>query len=273
MLGRLPEFPHVCGPDRDSPLDVDAAAAAIDDLQTGLALEDAAQGFKAVAAETAARAVRSMAASLGVDAAQHGLVAFGGAGPGHACAIAEALGIKTVIIPRLAGVFSAVGIGRSSRRAEQVAIVHTSIRDALDQALRALPFDGEVTARIAARHRGTSHVLEIDLVDGAASDDTALSPDQRAAFDAAHADRFGFARPDQSVEALEVRVSVEAQPPCTVGIRLTLTTRDNHPSLVRDVAICPVARHDPSGWSPGPRHLDRRRMHGHRRSGMAGDGR
>ena len=213
VLGRLPEFPHVCGPDRDSPLDVDAAAAAIHDLQTGLALEDAAQGFKAVAAETAARAVRSMAASLGVDAAQHGLVAFGGAGPGHACAIAEALGIKTVIIPRLAGVFSAVGIGRSSRRAEQVVIVHTSIRDALDQALRALPFDGEVTARIAARHRGTSHVLEIDLVDGSAADDTALSPDQRAAFDAAHAARFGFARPDQPVEALEVRVSVEAQPP------------------------------------------------------------
>ena len=213
VLGRLPDFPHVCGPDRNASLDRDAAAAAIQDLHTGLSLEDAAQGFKDVAAETAARAVRGMAASLGVDVAQHGLVAFGGAGPGHACAVAEALGITVVIIPRLAGVFSAVGIGRSSRRAERVAVVNTSIRDALEHAHQALPFSGDVRIRLAARHRGTSHVLEVELTHEDAPEDAELSPEHRAAFDAAHAARFGFARPDQEVEALEVRISVEAPPP------------------------------------------------------------
>ena len=213
VLGRLPDFPHVCGPARDAPLDTAAAATAIRALNAGLALEDAAQGFKDVAAETAARAVRSMAASLGVDTAQHGLVAFGGAGPGHACAIAEALGITTVVIPRLAGVFSAVGIGRSSRRAERVTVIHTSLRDALQQALEALPFAGKTVARVAARHVGTSHVLEVPVSLEDASKNTDLSPEQRAAFDDRHAARFGFSRPDQDVEVLEVRVSVEATPP------------------------------------------------------------
>jgi len=213
VLGRLPRFPQVCGPNRDAPLDPIASANAIQSLNTGLSLENAAQGFKDVAAETAARAVRAMAASLGVDTAQHGLVAFGGAGPGHACAIAEALGITTVIIPRLAGVFSAVGIGRSSRRTERVAIIHTSVRDALQQAQKALPFEGKITARVAARHVGTSHVLEINLTPEEATQNTCLSPEQRREFDAAHTARFGFARPDQDVEALEVRISVDAPPP------------------------------------------------------------
>jgi 5-oxoprolinase (ATP-hydrolysing) len=99
VLGRLPMFPAICGPERDRPLDVEAAHRALQALDPSRSVEAIAIGFREVAAETMARAVRRLAASLGVDPRAHGLVAFGGAGPAHACAIAERLGIDTVVVP------------------------------------------------------------------------------------------------------------------------------------------------------------------------------
>jgi 5-oxoprolinase (ATP-hydrolysing) len=144
-----------------------------------------------------ARAVRRLAASFGVDPGAHGLVAFGGAGPAHACGIAERLGIDTVVVPFLAGAFSAVGIGAAARRAAITApVVGGDVARARSEARARLPFPGNVTERLALRFVGTSTVLEAEL------------DDPIAAFHRAHRERFGFER-DGEIEALEIRLTVE----------------------------------------------------------------
>jgi len=207
VLGRLPEFPHVCGESRSEPLNVKAAQEAIAHLSPGLGIEESAAGFKRVAAEIAAKAVRSLAASRGVDPASHALVAFGGAGPGHGCAIAEALGIRTVIVPRMAGVFSAVGVGLARRRDEVVVPISISITDAIHKSLRLLPFDGKTTIQIACRHEGTQHTLSVNALD---EQPDALTEEQIEQFHEIHEQRFGFSRRNLSVEAIEVRLVVES---------------------------------------------------------------
>ena len=250
VLGRLPDFPSVCGPDRCQGLDRGAARQAIMAAAPGLEPEPAAEGFKRVAAETAARAVRALAAARGVDPAEHALVAFGGAGPGHATTIARALGIRTVLIPRLAGVFSAVGIGHAPRRAEAVVPIFGPIDDAVDRARAALPFVGRTTPRLAIRHRGTQHPIEIPVLPGRTGKD--LSEDEQRRFHRAHRHRFGFDRTAIPLEAVEVRSAVE-QPAPTPPLRLPdpepvpRTTRAWFGEWL-DVPVVPIHRaHDTEG--------------------------
>lgn len=201
VLGRLSDFPPVCGPDRDAGLDAEAARIAVASLDPARPVESVAEGYRAVGQEAMAAAVRSLCARLGVDPAMHALVAFGGAGPAYACGVARRLGIRKVVIPGLASVFSAVGVGRGQRRAEVVVPVEGGIEQALAHAHALLPFVGRVAARVAMRHVGTRATLEV----------SAENPSEcRAAFDRAHAEQFGAARPDLAVEAVEVRVAVEA---------------------------------------------------------------
>ena len=101
VLGRIPagtEFPGL------GRLDVDAARTAID--AAGLT----ADGIVRVVDANMERAVRVVTVERGVDARELALVAFGGAGPLHACAVADALGMRAVIVPPRAGVLSAVGL-------------------------------------------------------------------------------------------------------------------------------------------------------------------
>ncbi len=92
-------------------LDADAAAQAL--ARAGLS----AEGILAVVNANMARALRHVSVERGVDPRGLALVAFGGAGPLHACDLAAELGIETVIVPARAGVFSAVGVLCSPRRA------------------------------------------------------------------------------------------------------------------------------------------------------------
>ena len=216
VLGRLPGFPPVCGPARDGPLDIDAARAALTALDPNRTVEAAAWGFRAVAHETMAQAVRRLAVRRGADPAAHALVAFGGAGPGHACGVAERLGIDTVLVPMLAGVFSAAGIGMARRRAEVVVPITgglpADVAAAISVARSRLPFSGAVDVRVAARARGTAELLELP-----AGQELPEEGDLRAAFDAAHRERFGFSR-DVEIELVEVRAAVEA-PGATPALR------------------------------------------------------
>ena len=104
------------------PLDVAAAARAFEALRgevraaTG---EDAAAeallaGFLRIADERMADAIREISVRQGYDPADHSLLAFGGAGPQHACAVAALLGIGRVIVPADAGLLSAVGLGAAT---------------------------------------------------------------------------------------------------------------------------------------------------------------
>ncbi len=101
VLGRIPEGTELPGLGR---LDIDAACAAIE--RAGLT----AEGIVRVVDANMERVVRVVTVERGVDARELALVAFGGAGPLHACAVAEALEMPAVLVPPRAGVLSAVGL-------------------------------------------------------------------------------------------------------------------------------------------------------------------
>ncbi|MGW6513867.1 hydantoinase/oxoprolinase family protein, partial [Streptomyces niveus] len=121
MLGRVQpdHFPAVFGPDGDQPLDADVVrerfSALADEVEaaTGVRREPAevAAGFLEIAVLNMANAVKKISVQRGHDITRYALTSFGGAGGQHACAVADALGVDTVIVPPLAGVLSAYGIG------------------------------------------------------------------------------------------------------------------------------------------------------------------
>lgn len=94
-------------------IDHDRARAVIDEhiaMPLGLTIEQAAAAVHAVADRQMARALRAVTTERGHDVATATLVAFGGSGPLHAATLAEIVGIGSVTVPPLAGVFSAVGL-------------------------------------------------------------------------------------------------------------------------------------------------------------------
>ena len=78
-----------------------------------------AMGFIKVANETMCRPIRALTQMKGYDVAAHALACFGGAGGQHACAIARALGMRTIFVHRYSGILSAVGIGLADVVAEE----------------------------------------------------------------------------------------------------------------------------------------------------------
>ncbi|CAF4971771.1 unnamed protein product [Rotaria sp. Silwood1] len=124
ILGRLiaEHFPALFGPKGNEPLDREASLTKFKELATTinsflkenekktLSIEEIAMGFIRVANESMSRPIRALTEGKGFDRRDHVLACFGGAGGQHACAIARALGMKTVFISRFAGVLSALGL-------------------------------------------------------------------------------------------------------------------------------------------------------------------
>ena len=141
MLGVLqPDlFPHVFGPNCDQPLDAEIVRAKFATLSADIeaasrrtmSLGEIAEGFRTVAVESMAAAIKKISIERGHDVGHYALVCFGGAGGQHACAVAEAVGIKNIMIHPLAGVLSAYGIAL----AEQRLLQHKSIEQELSEAL------------------------------------------------------------------------------------------------------------------------------------------
>ena len=114
LLGRLDparfEIPVLEAPARGRAAELLAGLEPDEDAS----LDDLLDGFLDLANERMADAIRRISVREGYDPADYALVAFGGAGPQHACAVAERLGMTRVIIPPEAGVLSAVGLDRAS---------------------------------------------------------------------------------------------------------------------------------------------------------------
>src|SRR6185437_794669 len=198
-------------------LDRDAAERAVASLgeSLGLSVEDTAAGIVRVAGAEMARAVRVMTVERGIDPRDLALLAFGGAGPLHACAIADELGMRRVVVPQASGVLSALGLIVSERRRDLVESVLLAgerlTREAVAEAVDRLAArgreelesgDGEVRAGYDLRYAGQAFEL---TVPGDASPD----PDElRRAFDAAHERRYGYSDPDAVLELVTIRVSV-----------------------------------------------------------------
>src|SRR5439155_6121305 len=101
-------------------LDTDAAHRAVQRLgaQCGLGTQETAEGMLRVVRATMARAIRSVSVERGKDVRRYALVAFGGAGPLHATALARELGIASVLVPPAPGALAALGLLVASRRAD-----------------------------------------------------------------------------------------------------------------------------------------------------------
>ncbi|MBI1187242.1 MAG: 5-oxoprolinase, partial [Alphaproteobacteria bacterium] len=121
LLGRIQaaHFPAIFGPHADEPPSLEAVVEAFDRLcaeiaeTTGAAMTplEAAEGFVRIADQTMAEAIKKISIQRGYDPAEYALVAFGGAGGQHACAVAEVAGVRTILLHPLAGVLSAWGMG------------------------------------------------------------------------------------------------------------------------------------------------------------------
>lgn len=126
LLGKLqPDcFPHLFGPSGDQPIDRGIvrerfAALAAEVEVTGLPAvtpEKLAEGFLSIAVDAMANAIKKISVAQGHDVADYVLVCFGGAAGQHACLVADALGMRKVLIHPLAGVLSAFGIGLADQR-------------------------------------------------------------------------------------------------------------------------------------------------------------
>jgi N-methylhydantoinase A/oxoprolinase/acetone carboxylase beta subunit len=186
---------------------------ALDHQAATRALLDAgvtARGVIAVVDAAMERALRAVSVERGVDPRDLALVAFGGAGPLHACALAESLGMGTVIVPAHAGVLSAVGLLTSPVQRDLVRswpdpLDHGPLPDALrrlaGEAARLVGRDGVTTTALDCRYEGQSHELTVPAV---------------ADFHDAHRRRNGFARHDAAVEVVAIRASASIASPLAV---------------------------------------------------------
>jgi N-methylhydantoinase A/oxoprolinase/acetone carboxylase beta subunit len=183
-------------------LDADAALRAVARLADELGLDDAracAEGIVRVANTEMVRALRVVTVERGIDPRRFALLAFGGAGPLHAAAIAEELGIARIVVPRAAGVLSALGLAAADRRHDAARSVLLRGAALTDAALQSLAGDAdEVTWD--ARYAGQSHELALR---GVAPRATAV----REAFAAAHEERYGYRDDDADVELVTVRTA------------------------------------------------------------------
>ena len=223
MVGKLdPQFfPSIFGPARDQPLDRRSVETAFADLAErvgdGRSAEDVADGFIRIAVENMANAIKKISVQRGYDVTSYVLQCFGGAGGQHACAVADALGMRSVLIHPLSGLLSAFGMGLAAIRATRQRTVEAAvdgagvaaagaILDELADEVRAevlrqgVPADDVAIRRSAhIRYAGTDTSL---LVAFAAPDAMA------AAFAVAHKARFGFV---DATKALTIEaVSAEA---------------------------------------------------------------
>ncbi len=236
MLGRIQpsHFPRVFGPDGAQPLDVDVVrrlfATLADDIEAASGdrrrPEEVAEGYRAIAVANMANAVKKISVQKGRDVTEYVLTTFGGAGGQHACAVADLLGIRTVLVPPMAGVLSALGIGLADTtamrersvecRLEPAAMADlTLVSDELELAARQeladedVPADRiRVTKRAHLRYDGTDTAVPVEL--GA--------PDQMTVeFEAEYRRTYSFLmdRP-LIVEAVSVEaVGLTAQPDVT----------------------------------------------------------
>jgi len=137
-------------------------------------------GLLDIAVEQMADAIRTISVRDGADPADYALLAFGGAGPLHACEIAERLTIRTILIPAEAGLLSAYGLERASieriaegqinrlLEADHLSDDFLRIETEAIKALREAGYSGTITRRLAElRLTGQDATLTLDVTEGA----------------------------------------------------------------------------------------------------------
>ncbi len=210
VLGKIQpdRFPAVFGLQGDERLDTAAARAKFEDMARRIAAEtggaprspeELAEGFLRIAVENMANAIKKISVQRGYDVTRYTMNCFGGAGGQHACHVADVLGMESIFIHPFAGVLSAFGMGLADVRA----IREHQFAGRLDEAARAEEvlgrLDAEAQAEVAGqgipasaiklirsahiRPQGSHQALAVPF---------GTAAEMRVAFEAAHAQRFGF---------------------------------------------------------------------------------
>ena len=190
----------------------------------GLALAESALGIAKIADSAMALSVRAVSVKKGVDPRDTAIIAFGGAGPLHASALAREIAIPRLVIPKLPGNFSALGMLLAAWRhdfvrtlvgpfgsidAEAIAQAYDDLaaaaraqleRDSIDAARAAFEFGADL------RYRGQEHAITVPVASAQllAGGDLAV----RSKFDELHDARYGHAAPEEAIELVNVRLTV-----------------------------------------------------------------
>ena len=193
-------------------LNYDAAYERMKEFGKGLGLsaEECAEGILKVIAATMARGIRKVSVERGIDVRACHLISFGGAGPLHGADLVHELGMQSAVIPPLPGIASAVGMLDAPIRHDFAAPMQANkpevfdeleaafngLRDEAQDEMNTGDFDSE--RLVDARYVGQSYELTIPYI--------ASWDDQRAAFDQAHEERYGFQDPDAEMEIVVTRL-------------------------------------------------------------------
>jgi N-methylhydantoinase A len=242
LLGRLQPARFLGG---DFTLDLDRTRRVTKEWlkQQGgrLTLEKFAAGVIRVVNATMEKAIRVVSIERGRDPRDYALVAFGGAGGLHACALAEALSIPRVIIPALPGALSALGILASDVVKDYSRTVLLSVKAKLPQGRLAEEFSSlekqaakdfhheawqgrlHYARSIDLRYRGQGYELNLPL-----------NQSLLAAFHQEHHRRYGYSHPSREVELVTLR------------LRATLRTKKTHAGTAAPVSLPRAESRGPS---------------------------
>jgi 5-oxoprolinase (ATP-hydrolysing) len=211
------------------PLDPAAAERALEAVLARLAMggggaptrEEVLGGLLEIADERMAEAIRGISLRRGYDPADHALVAFGGAGAQHACAVAGLLGITKIVVPRDAGLLSALGLGAAV--VERFA--HRQVLEPLEKVRERLPawldeLGSEAAAAVEAegvpagevRVRRRLFNLRFAGQDEALAVEPAPGEQPDAAFAQAYREIYGYAPEGRAVEVESLRVVASSVP-------------------------------------------------------------
>ncbi|SDP88486.1 hydantoinase B/oxoprolinase family protein [Phyllobacterium sp. OV277] len=226
MVGKLlPEFfPPIFGPEQNEPLDVNVVKARFTELANrigdGRSPEDVADGFIRIAVANMVEAIKKISVQRGYDVTRYALSCFGGAGGQHACLVADALGMKSILVHPMSGLLSAYGMGLADIRATRQKALGVALDPAAPAPLAVLAAElqqeclaelhvqsiavSEITTIVRAhiRYAGTDTVLAVEATFPDHDDISRL----RREFEILHKRRFGFVAENKAlvIDAVEV---------------------------------------------------------------------
>ena len=227
LLGKLPNFPAVFGPDGDLPPDSSRVRQLFNQLaerihaETGdlRSSEQVAAGFLDIAIENMAEAIKKISVQKGYHLREYALCCYGAAGAQHACLLADRLGMETILLHPLAGVLSAYGMGLADFRVlKQQALECLWTEVGFDELNRYF-LDLEQQAHTALREQGLFHVhienqwrlsLRYQGTDTSLPIDYAKPADIIAAFETKYRQQFGFCYKDRPLLVASIEVECVA---------------------------------------------------------------
>ncbi|WP_431067469.1 hydantoinase B/oxoprolinase family protein [Methylotuvimicrobium sp.] len=225
MLGKLPLFPAVFGAEGNLPLDRDRVGVLFAELSQRIhavtgddrSPEQVAEGFLDIAVENMAAAIKTISVQKGYDVSEYALCCYGAAAGQHACAVADRLGMRRIILHPFAGVLSAYGMGLADLRTVRQKALERQLNevslDALTREFDVLEQEGhaeiaaqgvaedriEAVRRLFLRYQGTDTALAVEFAE---------RPVMLTDFERQYLRQFGFTYADKPliIESMAVEV-------------------------------------------------------------------